>query len=228
MKKSLVWGTAYQQGWLVSCVYICTHWFCCLQNLLVRGHFSTWTWTERRLIHVTRGHDCTSGSRLLVDGGELSSNNSFCLHPCTTGFAKTHMQCRSISGIFSIVNSPNTDLVVIFTCSRYTFAHSNTPSGFQMLCSDAIVIDAPGTRIQPNSIWWKYSAWSTTQSHQSQENTRKEIFSYSAAHISIIFKEDKKLFKIYHFLNIICVFDVLCSEKHYFQIPSIRGLIDSI
>lgn len=99
----------------------------------------------------------TRGSRLhsRLASPRWAPNNSCCLHPCRTGLAAAHVQRGSKSALFSIVNSPNMDLVVIFTRLRYSCAHSNTPSGFQMLCTDAIVIGAPGTRIQPNSIWWK-------------------------------------------------------------------------
>lgn len=46
-------------GLTCICFYICTRWFCRPQNPLVRGHFSTWTCTERRLIPW-----CDEGSRL--------------------------------------------------------------------------------------------------------------------------------------------------------------------
>lgn len=92
---------------------------------LVGSHFSTWMWTERRLILRCdeEGHDCTVGLGLLA---ELKQQLLF-LHPCTTGLAATHMQRRSKSAIFSALLTHQTWTLWLFLHARATLVHILTP-----------------------------------------------------------------------------------------------------
>ena len=71
------------------------------------------------------GHDCTIALCLLVDGGELSLNNSYSLHPCTTGFATCNQGLYlQISALFT----HQTGTVCVLLHARgYTFAHLKHP-----------------------------------------------------------------------------------------------------